>query len=460
MIDLNYSLQSPAKVYTPTFKQEFVQPQQYNYQGVGWLPNFPQTYNYIIVKENKDIITQFSPGIDFNSYQKMGQTAVSDVKSRAGKSGQVLDWIGILQNNQLKNLDSIYNLAAESKKGDYTDLVVLGMGGSRYPNEALIKMLGKDSKIHFYSAIDPQSFKNFSQNLDLDKTKILVVSKSGGTLETTIAYQNFRKLMQDYLKKEDVSDRFIAMTNQSSDKSKLRKLVDNGEIKYSGLVHDEISGGFSMFDDATLFTLAYSGVNEADAKKILQASLNAQKEFMNPDINKNEALKLAAFNVESKNNGNNKHFVEYFGDYFAGSASWEKQLKNEALKSTILTDTNIGPEYLHYITESDLDSNNKDSFYTFVYVKSQGAEDKATSALLNGAIKAYSEQHPVSKIELKDLSPETIGRFIELKHFETLYTGNMLRQKSNNMSAQEPLPEVMQTNVLKYKKEVKKNFDY
>lgn len=42
---------------------------------------------------------------------------------------------------------------------------------------------------------------------------------------------------------------------------------------------------------------------------------------------------------------------------------------------------------------------------------------------------AYKNQHPVSEIVLTDLSVESIARFIELKHFETLYTGNMLRQK-------------------------------
>lgn len=458
MIDTNYAVQNPPKIPVTTVKQEVLQkdnkPQE---KQIDSLTSLPLGYNGIKVNENKDVIIQLSPNFDLKAYQQLGQTAVNDVKSRVGKKGEVLSWVNSLQTEQLKNLDSIYDLAKQSKDGGYTDLVVLGMGGSRYPNETLVKLMGKDAKIHFYSAIDPKSFENFSKNLDLDKTKILVVSKSGGTLETTIAYKNFRKLMQDHLKKEDVADRFIAMTNPVSEKSKLRQIVDKGEIKYSGKVHDDISGGYSMFDDATIYTLAYAGVDKSDTKRLLEASLKAQKEYMNPDINKNEALKLAAFNVDSKQKGNSKQFIEYFGDYFAGSAAWEKQLKNEGLKSSILTNTNIGPEYLHYITESDLDSNNKDSFYTFVYLK---PEDKATSALINGAVKAYSEQHPVSKIELKDLSPESIAKFAELKHFETLYTGNMLRQKSGTTNANEPLPEVMQTNVNKYKKEVKKNYDY
>jgi len=110
---------------------------------------------------------------------------------------------------------------------------------------------------------------------------------------------------------------------------------------------------------------------------------------------------------------------------------------------------------LHYNAESDLDPNNKDSFYTFVYVKT---DDKPTVALMSGAMKAYKAQHPVDEIILKDLSPESIARFIELKHFETLYTGNILRQKAGNVTpADKPMPEVIQPNVEIYKKEVKKN---
>lgn len=457
MIDFNNTAQAPIKIPAPAVKQEIIQnPQTLAQADTKQINEIPGSYNYTIVKKSDNVSVQIPQNVDINSYAISGRTAVNDVTSRVGKSGQNLNWINNLQTEQLKNIDSICNLATEAKKDGATDLVVLGMGGSRYPSEMLVKMLGKDSKIHYFSGVDPKSFKNFADKLDLNKTKFLVVSKSGGTLETTAAYQNSRKLLQDYYKKEDVSDKFIAMTNKSADKSKLRQIVDKGEIKLSGLVHDDISGGYSMFDDATLFTLAYAGVKKDDLKKMLQSSLNAQKEFMNPNINKNEALKLAAFNVDSKAKGNSKHFSDYFGDYFEGSAAWEKQLKNEGLKSNLSTDTNVGPEFLHYITESDLDENNKDSFYTFTYVK---PEDKTTSALINGALKAYSEQHPVAKIELKSITPESAARFAELKHFETLYTGNMLRQKQNKIDANQPLPEVMQTNVNKYKKEVKKNLE-
>ena len=77
--------------------------------------------------------------------------------------------------------------------------------------------------------------------------------------------------------------------------------------------------------------------------------------------------------------------------------------------------------------------------------------------MFNGSLKAYSDRHPVSVIELKDLSPESIAKFVELKHFETMYTGMMLRSLKNaSQTRPDILPEVEQPHVKIYKKEVEK----
>ena len=389
-----------------------------------------------------------------SKYADKAEKAVADIKGRAGRTGQFLNWIGVLPQNQLDTIDSLYEMAEKAKDNKYTDLAILGIGGSRHTTESLIRMIGKEANIHFYSSVDSESFRRFINTLDLSKTQFLVVSKSGGTIETTVAYENARKVMQEYLEREDVSDRFIAMTDVSSEKSNLRRMVNAGDIKLSGFVHDDVGGRFSIFDDATIFTLAFAGVEKSDVIAMLQASLKAQEEFLNPDINANLALQQSAFNVESKLNGKQKHFVEYFGDAFMGTTLWEKQLKNESLKARISTDTNVGPGYLHYNAEADLDSANTDSFFTFVYVTPQ---EKVTNAVLTGVVVAYSNMHPVSVLELKDLSLTTLAKFIEFKHFETLYTGNMLRQIEGDVTSMDvALPEVLQPNVEIYKKEVRK----
>ena len=391
---------------------------------------------------------------NFSKYSENAKIAVESIKERAGKKGQFLNWIGFLPENQLKTIDSLYEMAEKAKENKYTDLAILGIGGSRHTTESLIRMIGEESRVHFFSSVDPESFRRFINSLDLVKTQFLVVSKSGGTIETTVAYENAKKVMQEFLEKDDVSDRFIAMTDVSSEKSNLRKKVNAGDIKLSGCVHDDVGGRFSIFDDATIFTLAFVGVPKEEVISMLKSSLDAQQEYLNSDLDKNIALQQAIFNVQSRLNGKQKHFIEYFGDAFLGTTLWEKQLKNESLKARISTDTNVGPGYLHYNAEADLDSANKDSFFTFVFVTPQ---DKVTKAVLTGVISAYSNMHPVSVVELKDLSLTTLAKFIEFKHFETLYTGHILRQIDGDITDSDvALPEVLQPNVEIYKKEVRK----
>ena len=124
------------------------------------------------------------------------------------------------------------------------------------------------------------------------------------------------------------------------------------------------------------------------------------------------------------------------------------------MKARISTDTNVGPGYLHYNAEADLDEENVDSFFTFVNYEN---DDKVTNAILEGVVAAYSAQHPVSRIILDDLTLESIAQFIELKHFETIYTGDILRRELNLLTPMETaMPEVLQPNVEKYKAEVRK----
>lgn len=387
-----------------------------------------------------------------NNLNAVAADAVKEIKERAGKPGQFLNWIKVLPENQLKNLDNLYEMAAKAKEG-FDDLAILGIGGSRHTTESMMNMLGIKN-VHFFSSVDPISFNRFIEPLNLARTKFMVVSKSGGTMETTTAYNKVDEILRHTFKTDNIQHRLVAMTDASAEKSKLRKIVNEGKISLSGFVHDDVGGRFSIFDDATIFALAFAGVAKNDVKKMLESSLAAQESFLSENVDDNMALQLATFNVNAYKAGKRKHFIEYFSDAFTGATLWEKQLKNESLKARISTDTNVGPGYLHYNAEADLDEENTDSFFTFVNYKT---DDKVTSAILEGVVTAYSAQHPVSRIILDDLTLETIAQFIELKHFETIYTGNILRRELGLISPMETaMPEVLQPNVEKYKAEVRK----
>ena len=74
-----------------------------------------------------------------------------------------------------------------------------------------------------------------------------------------------------------------------------------------------------------------------------------------------------------------------------------------------------------------------------------------------GAIaQEYNQTTPLEKLDVnsKGIEPETIGEYIQSKHFETIYKG-MLRRETKGIEQPEVLPEVLQPNVEAYKKRFK-----
>jgi hypothetical protein len=95
-------------------------------------------------------------------------------------------------------------------------------------------------------------------------------------------------------------------------------------------------------------------------------------------------------------------------------------------------------------------------YHSIVYQKPSKASKM--QAYLTGVLTTYDKRmnRVVSVIELKDLGPKSIAEFIEFRHFETLYTGNLMRRLKKDITPlDKPVPEVLQPNVKPYKMNVK-----
>ena len=418
----------------------------------------PTLIAYMCAKNNPDNVNvKFynSPAINeiCQKYQDIAREVVTELNSRAAQQGQVLNWIKVLPEAQLQRLDEIYALADSLKHNSAGKLGIIGIGGSKHTVENLLSLTGNQDKAVFLSAVDPDSIDAFIKKLgNPQSAAIIVASKSGTTLEPSEGFDTIRKKLGENFKN------YVCITDKDETKSKLRQIANQNGYK-CGIIHDECGGRFGAFDDHTLTALAYCGMPKDEMKKMLEASLKAQKKYLSSDIAQNKALQRALFNTDSVLKGKNNQYDYYFSDRFNGTALWNTQLKKESHKSLYKASGDlVGPAFLHNSTEADLDEGNISSFYTFNTIKNAGTDEyKAYNALVNGSLKAYSKMHPVSLVELKNLSPESIGEFIEMKHFETIYTGMLLRKATKN-EAESPnvLPEVIQPHVKIYKNEVEK----
>ncbi len=104
------------------------------------------------------------------------------------------------------------------RKGQFTDMVQIGIGGSDLGPKAIYKALKAfhkpDRNVHFLSNVDPDDGARIFQHLDLEKTLVVVVSKSGTTLETLTNEQFAR----EKFKKAGLNPKnhFLAVTGQGS----------------------------------------------------------------------------------------------------------------------------------------------------------------------------------------------------------------------------------------------------
>ncbi len=105
------------------------------------------------------------------------------------------------------------------KIGDrYTDLIQIGIGGSDLGPRALCVALQPfhkpGRKVHFISNVDPDDANGVLESIDPKKTLVVVVSKSGNTLET-LTNEEF---VRERFKKSGVDPKghFIAVTGEKS----------------------------------------------------------------------------------------------------------------------------------------------------------------------------------------------------------------------------------------------------
>lgn len=103
-------------------------------------------------------------------------------------------------------------------EGKFTDLIQIGIGGSDLGPRALAIALEPfhraGIKVHFISNVDPDDANGVLKQVDLKKTLVVVVSKSGTTLETLTNEEFVRTRMAKM--GLDPKEHFVAVTGEGS----------------------------------------------------------------------------------------------------------------------------------------------------------------------------------------------------------------------------------------------------
>ena len=186
-----------------------------------------------------------------------------------------LGWV-YLPEEMLLVTDEIEGFSESVRKKGFTDVVVLGMGGSSLSSEVFRNIFTpKDGflRLTLLDTTDPDFIFRTRNNLDLLKTLFVVSSKSGSTVETVSLMKYFYSELAE--KTDSAGEHFVCITDPGS------KLIDTARKHgFSRVfVNDPNVGG--RFSALSYFGLVPASLAGVDIRKILQSAASVLLELKN-----------------------------------------------------------------------------------------------------------------------------------------------------------------------------------
>jgi transaldolase / glucose-6-phosphate isomerase len=214
-------------------------------------------------------------------------------------------WLGWLHiaDEQQKTIKRFTNFAAEVKDSGFSHLLLLGMGGSSLCPDVLSKSFGRLDgfpALHILDSTDPAQIRATEKKIDLARTLFFVSSKSGTTLEPNIFKQYFYDRAQEAVGKDEVGNRFIAITDPGS---KLRAEAETQQFRKIFLGVPSIGGRYSALSDFGLAPAAAMGI---DAGSFLESTIRMVRACGDASARNNPGVILGAILGTSHNYGRDK----------------------------------------------------------------------------------------------------------------------------------------------------------
>ncbi|MBX3314409.1 MAG: glucose-6-phosphate isomerase [Actinobacteria bacterium] len=163
-----------------------------------------------------------------------------------------LGWLEVTA-DMLAAADRLDDLRAEAVADGFTDVVVMGMGGSSLFPEVLARTFpgGAGLRLHVLDSTDPDAVAHVAATVPADHTLFVTSSKSGGTVETRSHLEFFWDRIGD-------GSRFIAVTDPGSDLGRLA--VERG-FRAVFENRTDIGGRYSALSFFGLVPAALAGVD-------------------------------------------------------------------------------------------------------------------------------------------------------------------------------------------------------
>lgn len=181
-------------------------------------------------------------------------------------------------------------------EGKFTDLIQIGIGGSYLGPCALYEALKAYKKpnrrVHFLSNVDPDEAAALLKEVDLKNTLVVIVSKSGSTLETLTNEELVRTKFKEA--NLDAKEHFIAVTGEGSP-------MDNPDRYLASFyIWDYVGGRYSVTSMVGGVALAFA-LGYDQFKNILKGAHEMDLIALDRDFHQNLPLIAATLGLWNRN---------------------------------------------------------------------------------------------------------------------------------------------------------------
>ena len=263
------------------------------------------------------------------SYQEKVNELHKVIFERTGAGNDFMGWVDWAETYDKAEFERILEVA-EKVKDKAEVFLVCGIGGSYLGARAAIEMIqglysGNKTEVIFVGNTFSSTYIVQVLKHIQDKSVVMnVISKSGTTTETALAFRVFREFMEKKYGKEECKERIIATTDKA--RGTLKALADK-EGYETFVIPDDIGGRYSVITPVGLVPLAIMGV---DIKKIMAGLYDAYKELNTADLSKNPAYQYAVCRRILQNQGYDVEMFVAYEPQLAMLAEWWKQLLGES----------------------------------------------------------------------------------------------------------------------------------
>jgi transaldolase / glucose-6-phosphate isomerase len=293
-------------------------------------------------------------------------------------------WLGWLDSvdAEIEKLEEYEAFAADAK--NFSDIALLGMGGSSLCPEVLAITFGKRN-FHILDSTVPAQIKTLESKLDLPKTLFIVASKSGSTLEPNTFKQYFFERVAANVGRKNAGKQFVAITDPNS---KMQKVAEADGFRKIFFGNPEIGGRFSALSP---FGVGAGAAMNLDIEDFLRRAREMVEACKNPNPSENAGAILGTILGICQRGGRDKLTI-FTSPEIYDLGAWLEQLIAE---STGKSGVSIIPVDREPAQKFDDYSDDR----VFAYLKLKNTNDSSIDEKLS-ALEA--KNHPTVKIELED----------------------------------------------------------